>query len=75
VKVYFPGAAPIVTVPSTALVREGTTLHVYVQHTPERFEFREVRTRRTFGDAVEITGGLKEGDRVVVRGAEQMPRP
>ena len=75
VRVYFPGAAQIIIVPSAALVREGTTTHVYVQHTPERFEFREVRVRRTIGDAVEITSGLREGDRVVVRGAEQMPRP
>jgi len=33
VKVYFPGAARIITVPSTALVRDGTTLHIYVQRT------------------------------------------
>ena len=64
-----------VTVPSTALVREGTMLHVYVQRTPERFEFREVRVRRTIGDVVEITSGLGEGDRLVVRGADRMPRP
>jgi len=75
VKVYFPGPAHVITVPSTALVRDGTTLHVYVQRTPERFEFREVTTRRTIGDAVEITRGLGEGDRIVVRGVEKMPRP
>src|SRR5439155_14283616 len=33
VKVYFPGAARIITVPSTALVRDRTTLHIYVQRT------------------------------------------
>jgi len=75
VSVYFPGPAHTITVPSTAIVRDGTTLHVYVQRTPERFEFREVTTRRTIGDAIEITRGLSEGDRVVVRGAEKMPRP
>jgi hypothetical protein len=75
VKVYFPGAARIITVPSTALVRDVTTVRVYVQRTPERFEFREVTTRRTIGDAVEITNGLSDRDRVVVRGADKMPRP
>jgi hypothetical protein len=75
VKVYFPGPARVITVPSAAIVREGTTLHVYVQRTPERFEFKEVTVRRTIGDGVEIAGGLSEGDRVVVRGAEKVPRP
>jgi len=75
VKVYFPGAARIITVPSTALVRDGVTLRVYVQRTPERFEFREVATRRKIGDAIEIASGLGAADRIVVRGAEKMPRP
>lgn len=72
--VLFGGAARIIMVPSTAVVRDGATLHVYVQRTPERFEFREVKTRRTIGDAIEITSGLRDGERVVVRGAEKMPR-
>jgi multidrug efflux pump subunit AcrA (membrane-fusion protein) len=46
-----------------------------VQRTPERFELRQVRTRRTFGTAIEIVNGLKEGERVVVLGADKMPRP
>jgi hypothetical protein len=75
VNVHFPGAAHILTVPSAALVRDGVTIHVYVQRTPERFEFREVTTRRTIGDAIEITNGLREGDRIVIRGADKMPRP
>jgi hypothetical protein len=75
VAVYFPGPARIITVPSTAIVRDGTALRVYVQRTPERFEFREVSTRRTIGDAIEIMSGLREGERVVVHGADKMPRP
>ena len=74
VTVYFPGAARIITVPATAIVRDGATSYVYVQRTPERFEFREVKTRRTVGDAIEITSGLRDGERIVVRGAEKMPR-
>jgi hypothetical protein len=69
------GPARVITVPSTALVRDGAAHRVYVQRTPERFDFREVTTHRTLGDYVEITSGLRETDRVVVRGAERMPRP
>ena len=70
----FQGAARIVTVPLTAIVRDGATTQVYVQRTPERFELRDVTTRRTIGDAIEITSGLRDGDRIVVRGTEKMPR-
>jgi hypothetical protein len=75
VKVFLPGSAHVISIPSTALVRDGTAVRVYIQHTAERFEFREVKTRRMFGDAVEIVSGPGERDRVVVRGAEKMPRP
>ena len=74
VKVNYPSAGNILTVPATALVRDGDTTRVYVQRTPERFELREVKTRRTIGDAIEIISGLGAGDRVVVRGADKMPR-
>jgi hypothetical protein len=74
VTVHFPGAGNIVTVPTTALVRDGETTRVYVQRTPERFELREVKTRRTIGDAIEIVSGLSAGERRVDRGADTMPR-
>jgi hypothetical protein len=74
VAVYFPGAARIITVPSTAIVRGGATAHVFVQRTSERFEFREVTTRRTIGNAIEITSGLREGERIGVLRADRMPR-
>jgi hypothetical protein len=73
--VYFPGAGNILTVPATALLHDGDKTLVYVQRTPERFELRQVKTRRTFGTAIEIVNGLKEGERVVVLGADKMPRP
>jgi len=73
--VYFPGAGNILTVPATALLHNGDKTLVYVQRTPERFEQRQVKTRRTFGTAIEIVNGLKEGERVVVLGADKMPRP
>jgi len=73
--IYFPGAGNILTVPTTALLRDGDKTLVYVQRTPERFELRQVITRRIFGTAIEIVNGLKEGERVVVLGADKMPRP
>jgi hypothetical protein len=73
--VYFPGAGNILTVPASALLHDGDKTLVYVQRTPERFELRQVKTRRTFGTAIEIVNGLKESERVVVLGADKMPRP
>jgi hypothetical protein len=74
VTVNFQGAARIMTLPSTAIVRDGATARVYVQKTPERFELRDVVTRRTIGDAIEIMSGLSDGERIVVKGAHKMPR-
>ena len=74
VTTYFRGAGQIVVVPAAAIVRDGDTTHVFVQRTPERFELREVKTRRTIGDVIEITSGLRDGERIVVRGADKMPR-
>jgi hypothetical protein len=74
VVVYFPGTANIVMAPAIAIVREGDATRVYVQRTPERFELRDVKTRRTVGDRVEVINGLRAGERIVVRGAEKMPR-
>jgi hypothetical protein len=61
-------------VPSTAVVRDGTSTSIYVQHTPERFEFRQVAVGQTFGNLAQVTNGLRDGDRVVVRGTDKMPR-
>jgi hypothetical protein len=74
VTVRFQGAARIMAVPSTAIVRDGAAARVYVQKTPERFELRDVVTRRTIGDAIEIMSGLRDGERIVVRGTDKIPR-
>jgi len=73
--VYFPGAGNILTVPAAALLHDGDKTLIYVQRTPERFELRQVKTRRTFGTAIEVVNGLKEGERIVVLGADKIPRP
>jgi len=61
-------------VPSTAVVHDGPSTYTYVQHTPERFEFRQVTVGQAFGGLVQVTNGLHDGDRIVIRGAEKMPR-
>ena len=60
-------------VSSTAVVRDGTSTYIYVQHTPERFEFRQVAVGQTFGNLVQVTNGLRDVERVVVRGTDKMP--
>ncbi len=72
--VLFPGAGRIFMVPAAAIVREGATARVYVQRTPERFELREIQMRRTVGGNVEVIAGGREGERIVVQGADKMPR-
>lgn len=72
--VLFPGAGRIFMVPLAPLVRDGAKARVYVQRTPERFELREIQTRRTAGDNIEVIDGLADGERIVVRGADKMSR-
>ena len=71
---YFPGAGNIIMVLASGTVRDADTTLVYVQRTPERFELREVKTRRTIGERAEITNGLPAGERIAVRGADKIPR-
>lgn len=63
-----PGAAPGLTVPQPAvLFREGRPAVLVVQG--DRVEQRAVATGRRQDGFVEITAGLRPGDRVVVSGA------
>lgn len=67
------GSAHAMAVPATAIVRDRDRTRVYVQRTPEAFELRDVKIGRTSGASIEITNGLKDGERIVVKGAETMP--
>lgn len=60
---------PAITVASISIVEEMGNYFVYVQLTPEFFEKREVRIGQTDGKRTEIVSGLKEGERVVGKGA------
>lgn len=63
-----------VVVPAAALVRDQDKAWIYVQRTPEVFELREVVPGATANDTVEIASGVRAGERIVVRGAGNIPR-
>lgn len=66
----FGAPGPInVVVPESALVDDAGRPVVFVQTGGETFERRPVRTGRREGGLVEISEGVRKGDRVVVRGA------
>ncbi len=57
------------TLPNSALTEEEGNYFVYVQHTPEIFERREITTGPTDGVRTAVLGGLGDDERIVVRGA------
>lgn len=57
-----------VTVPTTALLQSGVGTRVFVEQSAGRFTAREVQVGAQQGQQVEITAGLKAGERVVVNG-------
>jgi Cu(I)/Ag(I) efflux system membrane fusion protein len=66
VNVELPIVLPAaLTVPADALLDSGLHHHVFVQSADGSFSPREVKTGWRYGDRVQITGGLKPGERVV----------
>jgi cobalt-zinc-cadmium efflux system membrane fusion protein len=61
--------APNPVVPASALVDDAGRPIVFVQREGETFERRAVTLGPRSGDIVQITEGLKAGDRVVTKGA------
>lgn len=57
-----------ITVPTTAVVTEGDKRVVYVESSPGRYEKREVTLGNEQGGAIVVKTGLKEGEKVVVKG-------
>lgn len=73
VKVLVQHGWPIngIVVPDVSVVRGASGLQqVWVKVAPERFAPRPVRVVPLDGERVIVTGGLTDGDRVVVDGAE-----
>ena len=58
--------AAVLTVPDSAVIDSGTRRIVLVQVNEGRFEPREVKTGARSDNYIEVTGGVKEGEQVVV---------
>jgi cobalt-zinc-cadmium efflux system membrane fusion protein len=58
----------VVAVPLKAIIRLAEKSYVFVQHSREVFERREVQLGLTFGDFVEVLEGLENGDQIAVEG-------
>ena len=61
-----------VVIPRAAVIRQGGRAFVYVETPPGSFERRAVSLLRSREDGWLATGTLAAGDRVVVRGAQQL---
>lgn len=62
-------AGSALTIPAGAVIRDGKGMHVWVEKGRGKFIPRPVKTGLENADVVEITEGLKEGEKVVVTGA------
>jgi YHS domain-containing protein len=69
VDVELPVSVPAgLTIPVDAVIDSGRQQRVFVEKSKGVFEPRDVQLGWRFGDRVEITSGLNEGDRVVSAG-------
>lgn len=66
------GTATGLAVPRGAVQQIGEVSVVYIAADKNHFDERQVKTGQTVGDMVEITDGLKSGERVVVNGSLQL---
>lgn len=68
------GQPAVIAVPRTAILRDQDHTRVYVQRNPEAFDLRDVTTASGNDRYVAISSGVQEGERIVVLGAEKLPR-
>jgi Cu(I)/Ag(I) efflux system membrane fusion protein len=61
-------AAPHIMVPASAVIDRGQRQFVWVETQPGTYEPREVHTAGRHGGDIVISGGISEGDTVVVEG-------
>ena len=69
IRLFLSGASQGTTVPETALIDDGGRPVVFIQREGESFVRRPVDVGRRQAGLVEITNGVKPGDRIVARGA------
>ncbi|MFN7935951.1 MAG: efflux RND transporter periplasmic adaptor subunit [Bryobacteraceae bacterium] len=66
---YVQGLAPAMWIPEAAVVRIGDKDHVFVEETRGHFLLREVELGKRHDAGFSVANGLKQGERVVTRGA------
>lgn len=59
----------VLALPTEAFTEEAGIKYIYVQVEPDAYVKREVKTGQSDGQRMEVTAGLKAGERVVTRGA------
>jgi membrane fusion protein, copper/silver efflux system len=64
-----PQEAESLLIPRDAVIRAGLRDVVFVEEHPGHFVGREIRLGRASGDRLTVLSGLREGERVVARGA------
>jgi RND family efflux transporter MFP subunit len=69
VRLFLNSKTRAVTVPEAAIVDDGGRPVVFIQHEGESFSRRPVQLGIRESDLVQVTEGLKPGERVVTRGA------
>lgn len=68
VRMSFGSSSPALTVPESAIVRDGDENLIYVAEAGGKFEKRTVELGRTQGKLVEILKGVERNENVVVKG-------
>jgi len=63
------GTERLIAVPEEAVHIDGTKRYIFIQTAPDKFKRREIEAGRTFGNRLEVTMGLKEGETVAVKGS------
>jgi len=69
VEIAVGNRTPVLAIPRSAVQRDGTDRICFVEEEPGHFERREVELGEAGPVYLEIRAGLKEGERVVTRGA------
>lgn len=74
VEVYLLGKARenVMIIPISSLIEEQGVFSVYLQVHDDAFKKQEVKLGESDGEKVEITSGIKAGDKVVSKGAYQI---
>ncbi len=73
VEIATGASASVLAVPTSAIIESGARRVVFVHTAPETFELRDVTLgSRSGGGYVEITSGIRAGDRVLVGGTHQL---